>query len=502
MKDFEARPRVPVIGRRDLMKLGAGLVMPALPLRRGAAQSPATRPPVRTVAGRRASGNGPIDNTTRQLVTYVSSFSESNLTDRLVDALNNTMVDTIASLISGFDCEPARIGVRLARTTQSDLKSTVLGYGVTTTPEIAGFTGTCMVRHTDFNDHTSDMTPGILAVAEAVGATGPQVLVAIALGYQVNQALGAARAGGTFPRLSGWDQGINVGTGTVMAVGKLLGLNDDQLANALSLSLVPHIPMRVTRSGALSMWKGCATAEAVRTAIFAALMAREGMTGPSQPFEGRDGLWDQVTGPFKELRLPAREPGVTFGGTKRTPTEGYTQNLLPVIPEIRAWTKVEDIASIDIELTHSGFMEIADPPKFDPMNRETADHSAAYTIAVALTDGDVWYTSFSEDRIMDPALRQLMQKTTVRPNADFPDRERSRITVRTKDGRQLVKDAFQAKPMTREDIRAKFDRVCADVVTNPVRDRAHAAWSNLRAAKDLTEPIASLTAFQPGRGRV
>jgi 2-methylcitrate dehydratase PrpD len=57
----------------------------------------------------------------------VHSFSESNLTDRLVEAFDNTMLDSIAALITGFDSEPARISLRMARSTQSDLKSTVLG---------------------------------------------------------------------------------------------------------------------------------------------------------------------------------------------------------------------------------------------------------------------------------------------------------------------------------------------------------------------------------------
>jgi 2-methylcitrate dehydratase len=108
-----------------------------------------------------------MDDTTRQLVSYVYSFSESNLTDRLVDAFDNTMLDSIAALITGFDSEPARICLRMARSTQSDLKSTVLGYGVTTSPELAAYANTCMVRHTDFNDHASDMMPGVLAIGEA-----------------------------------------------------------------------------------------------------------------------------------------------------------------------------------------------------------------------------------------------------------------------------------------------------------------------------------------------
>lgn len=148
-------------------------------------------------------------------------------------------------------------------------------------------------------------------------------------------------------------------------------------------------------------------------------------------------------------------------------------------------------------MSHLGFLEIAEPVKWDPHNRETADHSMPFTVAVALIDGEVWYTSFSPQRFLDPAVRQLMQKITVVENPGFATRQ-SRITVRKKSGAELVKDFVEPKPMSRADIRAKFDRACAGVVSNDVRDQARAAWSNLRAARDIAGPISTLVAFHPG----
>jgi 2-methylcitrate dehydratase PrpD len=256
MKDENAAaPEACDLGRRDLMKIGAGAVATVMQVPSALGQDVTIRPepnfgaPVdrnMPISGTRSSGNGPMDDTTRQLVSYVHSFSESNLTGRLVDAFDNTMLDSIAALITGFDSEPARICLRMARSTQSDLKSTVLGYGVTTSPELAAYANTCMVRHTDFNDHASDMMPGVLAVGEALHASGTQVMIGIILAYQINQALTAAT--GDYQR-RGWDQGLGVGAATALACGKLLGLNEDQLANALSLSIGPSVPMRVSRTG-------------------------------------------------------------------------------------------------------------------------------------------------------------------------------------------------------------------------------------------------------------
>jgi 2-methylcitrate dehydratase len=107
--------------------------------------------------------------------------------------------------------------------------------------------------------------------------------------------------------------------------------------------------------------------------------------------------------------------------------------------------------------------------------RTTADHSMPFTLAVALIDGEVWYQAFSPDRILnDMAVRQLMQKIIVEENPSFALRQ-SRLTVRKKSDAQLVKDAIEAKPMSVEEVHAMFDRICAGVVPNDVRDRARAA---------------------------
>ena len=527
----EARPSA--LDRRELLKLGtgvgAGLAMNQLltPVTASAqegarpqavGQAPAYRPErwreelryagVEMATGpgwqhgaNRASGNGSMDETSRRIVEYVHAFSASDLTPALESAFHNTMLDSIASLVSGFESEPARICARLARTTRGDLQSTVLGYGIVTTPELAAYANSSMIRHTDFNDHHSDMLGGILAVGEALHSTGTDVMMAIILAYRVNQALSSA--GGS---IEGFDAGIYYLPAVAVSAGKLLGLNQDQLANALSLALTMHVPLRVNRSGTLSMQKGCATADAVRSAVFAALAAREGMTGPAEPFEGRDGLWDKITGPYRQLRLaPSGPPGVGLNNIiKRSPAEAYTLAAHEtIIPEVRAWTKVEDIASVHVELNFVGWLEIADPPKWDPRNRETADHSLPYEIARALLDGEIWLDSFTEEKLMEPAVRALMEKITVAVNPEYSYHGQVRMTVRTKNGAELVREIGKGNtgislgsPVTHDEIIAKFNRVFAFMqVGDAQKERALAQWSDVRAVKDIAEPMRNLARF-------
>jgi 2-methylcitrate dehydratase len=499
------------LGRRDLMKMGigagAGLALGALfdaPV--AAAQESPNRPidiRTETHAGwtndaNRSSGNGPMDDVSRQVVEYVTSFSESQITDSLTDAVCYTLLDSMAALIAGFESEPGRINARLARTMRSDLKSTVLGYGITTTPDMAAFANGCMLRHTDYNDipHDSDILSGILAMGEALHSTGTEMVLAIALGYEIVGSLGSAAR----DEVGGWDAPFN-GPASAMGIGKLLNLNQDQLANALSLSLVPHVPLKVSHVGALSMWKGCHSAEAIRCAVFSALLAREGMTGPSQPFQGRQGLFDQL-GAFRKLNIPAAGPNgksvIERAGYKRFPSEGSTQSVLEITPEIRRWTKAEDIESIFVELPFDGWQETADPPKWDPRNRETADHSMPYVIARTLISGEIYLESFTPEKFMDPKARELMDKITVAPDYNFTYQGQARLTVRTKDGRQLVKETLlhMATPMTHKEIIDKFNRVCSfRSISDEQRTRAMAQVLNLRKVTDFSEVMQTFAKF-------
>ncbi len=510
MKNDEVGPPMTDRGRRDVMKMGVGAAIAMLNAQRGSAQVPASRLGIVTQTdgkndAYRSSGNGTMDDTTRQIVRYVNSISESILTGPVIDALGNIMVDAMAALIAGFESEPARICARLARSTQSDLKSTVLGYGVTTSPELAAFANGCMLRYADFNDealtggagHGSDIISGILAIGEAFHSTGTQVLVAVALGYEIIGALADARPG------IGWDSWYE-GPAAAMAVGKLLGLNEDQLANALSLALVPHMPMSV-RGDHFSHWKGCHSSEAVRCAVWANLLVREGMTGPSQPFEAKHGLFDHNVPFRKELRLPEAGPdglmSVQRVGFKRFPAVDSAQSILEVIPQIRAWTGVDDIESIHVEVPLDVVQGSADLAKWDPRNAETADHSQPYIIARALIDGEIYLDSFAPEKFKDPGARRLMEKITIAPNPNFNTGD-ALLTVR-RGGEPPVRQftaphgagTFET-PMSHEDVIAKFNRVCAfRSVAEAQRDRAREAWSNLKAVGDIAEPMRALANF-------
>jgi 2-methylcitrate dehydratase len=297
----------------------------------------------------------------------------------------------------------------------------------------------------------------------------------------------------------GWDQGYAIAISTAAGVCNLLGLSQQQTAHAVGIAAVSNLPLRVTRSGELTPWKSVATSYASRNGVFAALLAKEGMDGPGNAFEGRNGLWQNVTGefeiePFPNAGGPALTPRVQL---KYWPIETNGQPVVWAALEMRKRVKAADIANIaEIEVFTSKFtwFEIgSEPEKWDPQTRETADHSLPYIFARALVDGPLTLASFHGDVVRDQALRPVMKtiKVTVDDaiEALLPS-IRMRVVAKMKDGSQHAVEVgnpigHPENPMQDEDINEKF-RVLAEPFLGADRTRsARDAWWKAKDAADI-----------------
>lgn len=249
-----------------------------------------------------------MDKTTRAIAQYAASHRFEDLSPASVHAAIRHHLDGIGCAAGAFVTEPARIARRIAGAVEQRDGCSVYGLAARSTPEYAAFANASMVRHLDFNDtylagkggggHPNDMAPAILAAVELAGGSGRDLIAGLALGYEIYAAISNAIR----LRARGIDQGIPVSLGTAAAAGRILGLDEAGIANAIAMAIVPATPVRVTRAGELSHWKGCATAHASMTALFAARLAKLGMTGPSEPFAGVDGFCN-LAGAFEIERV-------------------------------------------------------------------------------------------------------------------------------------------------------------------------------------------------------
>jgi 2-methylcitrate dehydratase len=234
---------------------------------------------------------------------------------------------------------------------------------------------------------------------------------------------------------------------------------------------VCNTALRQTRAGELSMWKGCAFANAARNGVFAALLAAEGMTGPAPIFEGELGLMKLVTRTPFDVPALGGEDGQPFmineTYIKFWPAEYHSQSAIDAALQLRPQIgDVRQIRSIDIH-TFDAAVDIIgkDPEKWRPRTRETADHSLPYCTAVALMDGDVTDAQFEQSRFTEPAVVELTGKIKVHRDAElskrYPRGIPNRLTVTLADGHRLVKEVefprgHARNPMTDAEVEHKF----------------------------------------------
>jgi 2-methylcitrate dehydratase len=294
----------------------------------------------------------------------------------------------------------------------------------------------------------------------------------------------------------GWDQPVYTVMGCVLGAAKLMRLSPEQTGHALSLALTPNLALAQARRGSLSSWKGCAGANASRNAVFAAVLAKEGFTGPGEIFEGSGGFWDAVG--KADWPLPDA-PMIGETRTKFLPVCYHGQSAVFAAMELRNKMDVQrvdlqQIAEIQVDAYQVAvFMMGNEASRWAPTTRETADHSLPYCVAIALLDGRLGRDSFAEERLRDPAVAGLMRKVRVAEDpaltAQYPEGAPGRVTIRMRSGETLVSEiryprGHEKSPMTDAEVEHKFRDLCGGLLGAPGCDRALKALWQLESMKD------------------
>ena len=386
-----------------------------------------------------------MDQCIRELSEYAAGLSYADLPPAVVNECKRKLIDTLGCAIGAFDAAPARIARAVAGRYSSDAPARILGTLKPTSAEHAAFANGTMLRYADYNDayfnknsgHPSDTFAGVLALGESVHADGKAVILATTLAYE-----GFCNFSDILPREQGWDYVIFGVVGCALAGAKLLKLDAARTGQAIALAVTPNMALEQTRHGELSMWKGCAAANAARNGVFAALLAEAGLTGPDDAIEGKAGL-QHALGKFEWAPFGGRGGPFRICEThlKYFPAVVHSQSPIAAAIDLHAKVKPEAIESIVVDSYWVANRYIKrDSPLWHPGTRETADHSLPYIIAAALIDGTISEASFDEERLRDPRIAGLMARMTLREKAEFtqshPTTWPCRIEVTTKDGKK------------------------------------------------------------------
>lgn len=427
-----------------------------------------------------------IDEPTRRIAEYAARLDYGVLSSSSIQAATRHLIDSVACALGALDSRPASVARAVAGTASSDCGASVFGLPHATTPEYAAFANTAMIRFLDYNDtgnggHPSDIIPAILALAEPRRASGRDVIKAMHAAYETYAAVRRGGLHGNILRNKHVDQ-IYAIFGAVVGAGVVLGLDMPRMANAIALAMTPNVPLRVTRTGVISDWKGCATAHCAMASVFAARLAEQGLTGPSRPFEGLAGLYQMLAIEPLDLEGIGRprhgRSAIESTGLKFYPVDYNAQGPVHSVLALRDQFRLEEVDRVTVSVHWGGWHAIGGgagdrDEKWNPSTRESADHSMAYAIAVSLADGRLTVDSFTTERILDPQLRPLMGRIEVREDprltrehAGEMPRWPSRVDIDLKDGRRISREAGPPKghplnPMSDGELEAKYRAMAA-----------------------------------------
>ena len=384
------------------------------------------------------------------------------------EALKKRVLDALGCAYGALGAAP----IRAIREHTEDFGgrplATLVGGG-RTSPDRAAFHNGAAVRYLDFNDaflgrgeacHPSDNLAPVLAAAEYVGASGAELLTALAVAYQVQVRLSQVAP----VRGKGFDHSTQGTYAAAAGVARVLGLDADRAANAIAISGTAFNALRVTRTGAISNWKGLAYPNAAFGAIHAAFLARRGITGPLEVFEGSKGFMDSIAGHF-ELDWSREDlEAVQETIIKRFNAEGHSQSTLEVIFELRAaGLRAEEVERIDLHVFDVAY-EIIGPGAGDKKKvrtKEEADHSLPYLVAAALVDGEMTPGQYAEERVNRADVQALLQRVEVHEDpalsAAFPEHQGVRVEVLLLDGgRRSLSRPDYSGPTSWPELEAKF----------------------------------------------
>ncbi|HYW36212.1 MAG TPA: MmgE/PrpD family protein, partial [Balneolaceae bacterium] len=267
-------------------------------------------------------------------------------------------------------------------------------------------------------------------------------------------------------------------------VSKALGLDEEETANAISIAGTALNALRVTRTGALSNWKGLAYPYTAFGGTQAALLAKYGITGPPAVFEGNKGFMDSIAGEFSINWKEENLERVTDTIIKKYNAEIHSQSSIEGMMELKRdhdFTAGE-VEQIDIEIFDVAYNIIGGGEEGDKTIvrvKEEADHSLQYMVSAALLDGQVLPAQYKQDRIERNDIQTLLKKVHVSPRQDysdrFPDEMPAKLTVHLKNGESLSieksdYEGFRTRPMSWQTVSEKFEKLTESYTTPAIRE--------------------------------
>lgn len=441
----------------------------------------------------------------RQWADYAVRLRYEDLSAAAIHAAKLLLLDSFGCALGGAKTADFHILCEVAAELGGRPECTVIGAELRTDCRHATLINAVAIRALDYNDvywkqdpsHPSDLLPAAFTMGERQRRSGRELLTAIVIAYELEMRLCEAARPGI--RELGWHHATLTQFVAPVVAGKMLGLDREQMINAIGIGGAHNATLGAVTAGSLTMMKNTVDPMAVESGVMAALMARRGYRGPEAIFEGREGLFASLGEEWDGEKLVAGlglDFKITLCSIKPYPSEALTHTpVSATLDLVREYGLHPDqIERIEIHTLRRAAEILADPAKYEIDSRETADHSLPYCIAAAVVERELTPRQFTPEKLRDPRILSLVPKVVavLEPSfeARFPEEQPARVRIALRDGRTLERERRFPKgdprdPLTPDEIRAKFSRLAEGVISADAQRTLFDAVDALETLEDI-----------------
>jgi 2-methylcitrate dehydratase PrpD len=390
-------------------------------------------------------------------------------------AVKRLLLDYLGVALAGSRSESGHVVRRYVRSIGGKPRATLIGDGTRVPMELAGFANAICSHSIELDDidvlalfHFSPpVYSAALAAAEAAGASGKELIVALAAGCEMMER--ASRATNNALRNRGFHTTPTCGVfGATVAAGNLLGLNAEQMTSALGLA-------GAQASGLMEMYgpsmqKRFNPGPTARNGLTAAAIARQGFTGAATIFEGERGFCNAFAGGAQPERLVQ---GLNRPYKLEIEFKPYScarpiHNAIDCALDIRKRHN-PDLAGIEriVMARHPDWAHYHQNAA--PRTYHEAQVSLPFSVAVALRDGAALLKQYSDTNIANALIKRLSNCVEFVVDKRLPRGVSCKMSMQMKDGRKFVAQVDYPKgsvqnAMSDEELRAKFELLAAPVL--------------------------------------
>jgi len=423
-------------------------------------------------------------NPTDAVVRFIADTNLEKIPPPVVARAKENILDCVGVMVAGSMHPALKVITKFVQEVGGKAQASLIAKGIRTCAPFAALANGSMAHVLDYDDTsrsmrdghpTAPVLPAVLALGEQMGASGKKVLEAYIIGSEIEMKIGSLMMPTHADK--GWHTTGTLGTiGAAAAAAKVLDLEPQKIRMALGIAVSEAAG--VSRNFG-TMTKFFHAGAAAKNGTIAALLARDGFTSARDILEAKFGFWDifcgKEGGTLDELSSRLGNPyDFIFPGVdiKRYPCCSSTHCAIDAVLQLArehrfSFEEVKDVCcGVSYKVPK---VLIYSSPKTDL----EAKSSMQFCLAVALIDRKVTVEQFTDRRLRDPRVRNLMKKIKMYVHPDLQieeslSREFTLVTVQLKNGKKYSLkinkgQGSMSTPLKGEEIVSKY-RQCTQLV--------------------------------------